>query len=243
MTVVLVHGVPETTAVWDLLAPQIEGKVVKLAMPGFGNARPAGFGSTMDEYVDWLVAELDALDGPADLVGHDWGGILTARIVTTRPGLVRSWASDAVGVLDPGFKWHDFAQVWQTPGAGEKFWEDLRADSSAGAAVLTSIGVPEEQAAKFASALDEEMSDSILKLYRSAIDIPGDWGPGSAPTEPGLVIAGAADPFISAAGARAVGEGLGARVEILEGGSHWWPLDAADQAADVLRDFWSALPA
>ncbi len=131
MTVVLVHGVPETTAVWDLIAPELTGDVVNLGMPGFGNQRPDGFGSTMDEYVAWLEGEVAAIDGPVDLVGHDWGGILTARIVTTRPGLVRSWVSDAVGVLDPDFRWHDFAQIWQTPVAGEKFWDDLWADPAA----------------------------------------------------------------------------------------------------------------
>lgn len=243
MTVVLVHGVPETTAVWDFIAPELDGDVVRLAMPGFGNRRPSGFGSTMDEYVAWLEGEIDGIKGPVDLVGHDWGGILAARIVTTRPGFVRSWVSDAVGALDPNFKWHDFAKIWQTPEAGEKFWADLRADVAAGTAVLTSIGVPDEQAAKFAGALDEEMSDSILKLYRSAIDIPGDWGPGSMPSDPGLVIAGATDPFISASGARAMGERLGAQVEILENGSHWWPLDAAPEAVAALRRFWESLPA
>src|SRR5688572_14187990 len=126
MPVVLVHGVPETTALWDLLAPLLEGEVVKLALPGFGNRRPEGFGSTMDEYADWLGTKLDAMDGPVDLVGHDWGGILTTRLVTTQPGLVRSWVSDAVTAGNPEFKWHDFAKLWQTPGEGEKFWGDLR---------------------------------------------------------------------------------------------------------------------
>ncbi len=87
------------------------------------------------------------------------------------------------------------------------------------------------------------MSDSILKLYRSATNIPGDWGSGSKPTDPGLVIAGSADPFISAAGARAVGERLGAQVEILENGGHWWPLDAAPEAVGALKNFWGSLPA
>ena len=243
MTVVLVHGVPETTAVWDLIEPDIDAPVVNLGLPGFGNQRPEGFGSTMDEYVDWLEAEVGRIDGPVDLVGHDWGGILTARLVTTKPGLVRSWVSDAVGVLDPGFQWHDFAKIWQTPGEGEKFWEDLRADVAAGAAVLASLGVPEAQAAKFSAALDEEMSDSILKLYRSAVDIPGTWGAGSIPTEPGLVVVGGSDPFVSAEGARKIGEHLGAQVEILEAGGHWWPLDAASEATSAMKGFWASLPA
>lgn len=242
MPVVLVHGVPETTAVWDLLAPLLEPGVVTLGLPGFGNPRPAGFGSTMGEYAAWLEAELAALDGPVDLVGHDWGGILTTRLVTTKPGLVRSWVSDAVGAGEPGSQWHDLAKLWQTPGEGEKFWDDLRADPSAAAGLLTSLGVPEEQATIFANALDEEMADSILKLYRSATNIPGDWGPGSTPAEPGLVIGADSDPLVSAASSRRAAEKVGAQVAILEGAGHWWPLDSPAAGAEALQKFWSSLP-
>ena len=37
-----------------------------------------------------------------------------------RPELVRSWASDVLGIFDADYVWHDMAQVWQTPGAGEE---------------------------------------------------------------------------------------------------------------------------
>lgn len=242
MTVVLVHGVPETTAVWDLLVPHLSDKVVKLGLPGFGNTRPAGFSSTMNEYAGWLESEVTSLGEPVDLVGHDWGGILTARLVTTKPGLVRSWVSDAVTAGHPGFQWHDFAKLWQTPGEGEKFWDDLRADRAAAAELLSSLGIPSEQATIFANALDEEMADSILRLYRSATDIPGDWGPGDQPTDPGLVIGADADPLVSSRSSQRGAEVMGVDVAILEGAGHWWPLDAAEQAAEVLTKFWASVP-
>ena len=96
VTVVLVHGVPETTAVWDHLRAELgRDDVVALALPGFGSARPEGFGATKEDYVAWLVGELEHLadQGPIDLVGHDWGGGLVIRLVSTRPELVRSWVS------------------------------------------------------------------------------------------------------------------------------------------------------
>ena len=43
--------------------------------------------------------------------------------MSLRPDLVRSWVPDAAGLADPGFEWHDFAKIWQTPGDGEAFWE------------------------------------------------------------------------------------------------------------------------
>jgi pimeloyl-ACP methyl ester carboxylesterase len=76
----------------------------------------------MDEYAAWLTGHLETLDQPIDLVGHDWGAGFTMRLVSLRPDLVRSWVLDAAGLADPGFEWHEFAKLWQTPGDGEAFW-------------------------------------------------------------------------------------------------------------------------
>ena len=101
MPAVLVHGVPETPAIWNQLRSHLSrDDVVTLQLPGFGCARPQGFGSTKEEYVDWLVDQLATLqaEGPIDLVGHDWGGGFVLRLVSTRPDLVRSWVVDIAGM-------------------------------------------------------------------------------------------------------------------------------------------------
>jgi pimeloyl-ACP methyl ester carboxylesterase len=75
MTVVFVHGNPETDAVWQPLIGELRrDDVVCLSPPGFGAPVPDGFGATYLEYRDWLVGELERFDDPVDLVGHDWGG-------------------------------------------------------------------------------------------------------------------------------------------------------------------------
>ena len=62
MTTVFVHGVPETSAIWhDLVAALDRPDVVSLSLPGFGTARPPGFGASMDEYAAWLAAELERI--------------------------------------------------------------------------------------------------------------------------------------------------------------------------------------
>jgi pimeloyl-ACP methyl ester carboxylesterase len=59
VTVCLVHGKPETAAVWNRLAPLLDrGPVVRLAPPGFGAPVPPGFAATMEEYGRWPVTEL-----------------------------------------------------------------------------------------------------------------------------------------------------------------------------------------
>jgi len=118
MPAVLVHGVPETERLWSSLRSRLDrSDVLTLALPGFGNPRPAGFGATMDDYAAWLMDAVGEVEGPVDLVGHDWGAGFTLRLVSLRPDLVRSWVMDAAGLADVEFEWHEFAKVWQTPEA------------------------------------------------------------------------------------------------------------------------------
>jgi pimeloyl-ACP methyl ester carboxylesterase len=245
MTTVFVHGVPETSAIWDgLLAALDRPETVTLSLPGFGNVRPAGFGATMNEYAAWLVAELERIGDPVDLVGHDWGGGFVVRLVSTRPDLVRSWVTDAAGIGDPEFEWHDFAKIWQTPQAGEDFWnQQLAAPIQERAGVFTMFGVPEGPAVDLASHVDRTMADCILALYRSAVDVGSQWGPDfAAIPAPGLVLVPGEDPFLSAPSATKAAARSGAQTVALEGLGHWWMLQDPARAATVLHEFWATLP-
>jgi pimeloyl-ACP methyl ester carboxylesterase len=244
MTAVFVHGVPETRAVWSgLLAALGRRDSVALWLPGFDGVRPEGFGATMDEYAAWLVAQLERLDDPVDLVGHDWGGGFVVRVVSTRPELVRSWVTDAAGVGDPGFEWHDFAKIWQTPQAGEDFWDQQLALSALErAGVFRAFGVPAEPALDLASDVSLTMADCILDLYRSAVDVAKQWGPDfAAIPAPGLVMIPGEDPFLSAASAARAAERAGAKTAALGGLGHWWMLQDPARAAAVLREFWATV--
>ena len=105
------------------------------------SARPcrAGWGATVEEYRLWLVGELEAIGEPVDLVGHDWGGGHVANVAMTRPDLLRSWCSDILGVFEPDYVWHDLAQIWQTPGAGEEAAAAMVADPATRAAGLVPL--------------------------------------------------------------------------------------------------------
>jgi pimeloyl-ACP methyl ester carboxylesterase len=245
MTVVFVHGVPETSAVWKGVRAHLGGDTVALDLPGFGTPRPAGFGATKDEYARWLADALRRLDGPVDLVGHDWGAGFVVRVVTAHDVPLRSWAVDVAGVFHPDYVWHDIAQVWQTPGAGEEWTGATAAAGPAGrTGFLQGAGVPEADAAVMAAAYDETMGGCILDLYRSAVPNPyADWGrelSGPAPA-PGLVLQPTADPFDDPDRSAEVAARLGARTERLEGLGHWWMAQDPAAAADALRSFWGSL--
>ena len=194
---VFLHGVPETASIWDGVRAAIDDDSIALALPGFGCPRPEGFTSTKDEYVAWVVEELDGIGEPVDLVGHDWGAGLTYRIATAHGDRLRSWVADVANIAHPDYVWHDFAAIWQTPGEGEAFFAAQREvavdDLVAG---YEAAGVPATYAREMAAAGDDAMADSILALYRSATpSIHAHWGPWSATSAPGMVLLVAGDPF------------------------------------------------
>lgn len=170
MSIVLVHGNPETDAIWDPLVDALgRDDVVRLSPPGFGAPLPGDFPATYLAYRDWLEDELDRIGGAIDLVGHDWGGGHVMNVVMHRPELVRSWASDAVGLFDPDYVWHDLAQVWQTPGDGEQLVDTMLGGTVEDrAAQMGALGVPSDIATSIAREQGPAMGRAILALYRSA---------------------------------------------------------------------------
>lgn len=241
--IAFVHGVPETAAIWDDVRGRVDRDSVALALPGFGGPRPEGFGATKDEYVDWLLGELDRIEGPVDLVGHDWGALLTLRVAMAHGDRLRSWAADVANLLHPDYEWHAFAKVWQTPGDGEAFIEAQEAQSTEDRAVgLEALGVPHDGALEMAGASDLVMGRCILDLYRSATPNPHHhWGPLVRTRAPGLVLHPTDDPFGDEEKAQEVATALGAGFAPIEGAGHFWPYQAPDAGAAVLRTFWDGL--
>lgn len=242
--IIFLHGVPETAAIWDKVRSRIERESVALSLPGFGCARPDAFDASKESYVEWLLGELDAVEGPADLVGHDWGAGLTYRVATAHGDRIRSWVADIGNIAHPDYEWHDFAKIWQTPGEGEAFVEAQNAmPTEDRAALFEAMGVPHDDALSMAAASDATMGGCILGLYRSAVPNPhAHWGPWVPTAAPGMVVHPTDDIFGDEAMAAEVAASLGARFARLEGAGHFWPYQAPDEAAHLLESFWSSLP-
>jgi len=248
MTVVLVHGNPETAAIWGPLVNALgRDDVVRLSPPGFGAPLPDDFPATYLAYRDWLADELAAIEGPIDLVGHDWGGGHVVNLVLYRPDLVRSWATDVIGLYDPDYVWHDLAQIWQTPGEGEQNVEAMFGGTVEDRTnLLAALGIPADIAASIAADQGPEMGRAVLALYRSAaqpematvaqhLD--------KAATRPGLAILATEDPYVgSDEMRRRAAAWAGARVEVLDGLGHWWMVEDPARGAAALTRFWDSLP-
>ena len=247
MTIVLVHGNPETQAIWDDLVPHLrDDDVVRLSPPGFGSSIPSGFDCSIDAYRDWLASELENLAQPIDLVGHDWGGGHVVRIAMERPSLIRSWTVDGLGLFDPDFVWHELAQVWQTPKVGEQAVAQMVSmPAEARAQRYESLGMTAAIAQKVVAGANGEMGTAILALYRSAAQpVMRDLGTGlpRAAANPGLALIATDDPYSGGETiARRCAERAGAKVAILEGVGHWWMCQQPKQGADAINSFLAKL--
>lgn len=107
--VLLLHGVPETALMWRQLLPELASDRTVLApdLKGFGGSEARG-----PYDIPTLVRELVALarsqvEGPVDVVGHDWGGTLGAVMAARQPDLVRRLV-----VANAPYQHVDYLRAW-----------------------------------------------------------------------------------------------------------------------------------
>src|SRR4030095_9716064 len=238
MRVVCVHGVPDTWRVWRALIGRLQrAYVVTLSLPGFGCEIPHGFDCSKEAYCDWLMREVDNVDGPVDLVAHDWGAILALRVASLEPTLIRTWAVGGAP-LDPEYEWHKVAKLWQTPEVGEQGMETITPETRAPGVVAA--GVPAEDAVEAARHVDATMKRSILALYCSGVRVGAEWEHGLARVGAhGLVLWGADDPYAAPVFGSRMASRTGARFVAYAECSPWWQLRRADEVAKELEALWA----
>lgn len=236
------HGVPDTPAMWGPLIAELALSADAYrapAMPGFTAPAPSGFSSTKDAYVDWYIDEIEtahADQGPVDLVGHDWGALITLRAASLKPDLVNSWCV-ANALPHPDYKWHRMARMWQTPVLGEMIMGVTRKEALCKG--LHAAGIPADLASKEASHWSPDMRRAILKLYRSAKNTGADWWEGMQNLpDRGMVFWGEADPYVPVWVADKFCAHTGAGLEKQPRTGHWSVIERADVLAGLLREHW-----
>lgn len=241
MPAVLVHGNPDSHLLWEPVKEHLgdEQQVIALDLPGFAEPPRDGFAATKEAYVDWLVEEIETVakdSGPVDLVGHDWGSLLVQRVASIRPDLLSSLAAGGAAV-DVDYPWHEIAQIWQTPGEGERYMEE-ELTPEVSVPYLIENGVPETYAKRNAW-LTPGNKDCILKLYRSAVNIGAEWQPELERVRlPSMVIWGRDDPYVPTKWAERLAERIGAELVMLDC-AHWWPYERPRETAEALQRLWA----
>lgn len=173
-----------------------------------------------------------------DLVGHDWGCILTARVASVRPDLVRTWAGGN-GPISSRYVWHPLAKLWQDPVEGERFMAALDPVSFA-KDLVDGFDAPVEPVEEMVRHVDDTMKDSVLRLYRSAVTMGAEWEPGlSKVTAPSLVFWGARDPACPIEFGHELGEALHATRVVTLDSNHWTVLERPAEVAAALEAHWA----
>ena len=247
MTVVFVHGLPETSEIWSPLRRVLGRESIAVALPGFGTARPDGFAGTKDAYAEWLAGVLKGVEAPVDVVGHDLGALLTMRVASGLDVPLRSWTVDVANIFHPQFVWPERVHSLQTPGVGEEMLRIAREvdpdDPRSTASRLVGGGVPRALARVIGHAHDEVMSQSILDFYRSAVPnvSAGWWEEIRGPTRSRGLVLLLPDPPEEEAMSLQVAERLGAETVRLDDLNHCWMAEAPEVVAAVLECFWASL--
>lgn len=240
---IFLHGVPDTPAMWTPLINELDLSADEYrvpSLPGFVSPVPTGFTSTKEQYVDWFITELETAyrqsGGPVDVIGHDWGALITVRAASLKPDLIRTWAvANALPI--PEYKWHRFARIWQTPLLGELSM--ALAGRKGLQRGLSSQGVPPDLAAIEVEHWNRHMKRAILRLYRSARHVGSEWAPGLKylPSR-GLVFWGEDDPYVQTWVAETFCQRTGARLVRQASTGHWSIIERADVFANLLREHW-----
>lgn len=257
--VVLLHGFPEFWYSWRHQLPALAAAGYRSLAPdlrGYSDSqRPSGVRSYAG---DRLVSDIQQLiekyaGGKANVVGHDWGGIIAWRLTTVRPDLVRKLvilnaphpaAYRRVMLTNP-VQWLRslYVLVFQVPwlaewlvsagdfGLMERAFKYQPTDRSA---------FTEQDIARYKAALRQTGAvTAALNYYRAALRYPGQiFGDPQVARVPTMLIWGERDPFLSRQLTKHLDRWvLDLPIEYLPEASHWVQNDAPLMVNRLLIEF------
>lgn len=243
-TVLLLHGFPQRSTSWRPVAEQLAAaglRAVAVDQRGYSpGARPeevSAYGRP--HLVADVAAIIDALGGPVDLVGHDWGGVVGWQVAIGHPEKVRTWtavstpnpvALDHAMATDPTQR-EAFAYIviFREPGRAER---SLLGNGAVALKAIYAGAVPEDIVAADVEFFSEPgVMTAALNWYR-AMDINDTTGLANV-SVPTTYVWGADDVAFLRKAAETSGKYVDAdyRFVALAGVSHWVPNEAADVVA------------
>ena len=245
--VVLLHGFPERSSTWRLVAPILhEAGLRTIALDQRGYSPGARPGRRRDYKVSNLVGDVVALieevGEPVHLVGHDWGAAVGWAVTLRRPDLLRSWT--AVSVPHPAA----FARAMKTKSQRRRsrymlFFNvpvlpELSARRAGGRfdQSMSRAGMTSEEVARFRDEIVEYGAlPHALGWYR-ALPLLKAGETDHKTTVPTTFVWSDRDIAITRSGAEATAKWVDAPYQFLElpGVSHWIPTQAPDDCAAAI---------
>ncbi|MQA85249.1 MAG: alpha/beta fold hydrolase [Streptosporangiales bacterium] len=258
--VLLLHGVPETSAMWRYLLPDLARDRVALAvdLKGLGNSEARGpydIRTVTRELVALIRGEVD---GEIDVVGHDWGGVIGIAMATLHPGLVRRLV-----MINAPYRQIDYLRAWHIPLFSAPALPELLLRLGGRNAVELMLRhvwrserpLDQEVAEHYKDAYaSPERTAAMLAYYRAATRprlrraverfLAGGAAPREAETlsdgpQRALVVWGAADPVLPVSVGEAVVRDLGPRTEMVTvpGAGHFVVEESPEVVVTTIGDF------
>ncbi len=243
--VVFVHGNPGPMDDYEPIIEQVDAfaRTVALDLPGYGRSeRPSRFDFSVGGYARFLGLALDALAvRRAHLVLHDFGGPFGLQWGVDHPQAVASVTLINTGVM-PGYRWHKFARIWQTPVLGELFQSVTNRRMMELALNRDNPRpLPPEFVTRIHSYADRGNRQAVLKLYRATRHPGGSGGLISALHArdlPACVVWGAEDAYVPVAMAPRQRQAFPrAEIHVLPGLGHWPFVDDPQQVNSYVVPF------
>jgi len=239
--VLLLHGNPDSSRMWDDLAGRLGAHYRCIApdLPGFGHSdMPASFTPTLDGMAQFVEQVLEAanIPRPLDLIAHDFGGPFAFAWAVKHADAVRRIVPINT-IFFSDYRWHFWAMVWRTPLLGELSM--LLMNKAAFARELRRGGkLSDAHIDRTWALMTPRTKKAVLRLYRmSSGGNFRDWEEkflALTATKPTLVIWGDNDPYI----APRFAERFNARKVVHRPVGHWAPVEApAECAAAILQFF------
>lgn len=240
--VILLHGFPVTSAMWDILMEPLEDagyRVVAFDQRGYSpGARPAEVaGYTIDKLVSDVTAVADAAGFERfHLIGHDWGSVVGWVTVMTNPGRVITWTGISIAHpvafgealnSDPDQQSRSgYFALFQTPWLPEALfsWGDFMLLSGAYTGMT-----PSQQEEYLAVFSEPGALTAGLNWYRNIAGGPGEGNPPADIETPTLFIWGNNDPSAGRFAVEAQAKYMkGPYREMELDGGHWLLEEHAD---------------
>ncbi|MFJ8586804.1 alpha/beta fold hydrolase [Streptomyces sp. NPDC093595] len=249
-TVLLVHGFPDTHALWRHQVPALNAAGYRTIAPdlrGFGGSdRPADTAAyAPDRSAADLLALLDRLGVErAHLVGHDWGSAVVQGMAMAAPERVAGLSLLSVGhlggLLSAGWEQRErswYVLLFQLAGLAEEW---LSRDDFANLRAMLGEHPGAEEAVE--RMRQPGALTSALAVYRAGLTPEVLFGPPlPLPPLPGPVLGvwSSGDRFLTEQSMTGTEKHVDGdwRYERVENAGHWFPLDAPERLNGLLLDF------
>ena len=243
--VVLVHGYPESSLMWEPLMERLAQAGHRCVAPDLYNlgdseeTGPATFEGNLEAFTGWM----DELDlGEVAVVVHDWGGFIGLAWACDHPDQVKALVISDTGFFSDGH-WHGLAETMRGP-EGDKLIEAIDRQGFGG--MLNGEGdafSQEELDAYWAPFEEGRGRRATLDFYRSMdFEKLSPWdGKLAELGVPALLLWGAEDPFANMRAAERFDRELpDSQVVAIEGAGHFVYDEERERCADEVLNFLGA---